>query len=1238
MAMTRCMARPTNSPALLRAPACANSPCGPVRGEYHLSTVVLWRALVLLWLGCAAVLADGNCSNTTVEVVSFMRTMKVMEKNLNAIVAGFNASLFSKHRQRANHVHVDFSTPTFEQLHNTTYIEQVFTKNSSRLLVALGPLGSVHINRFLPLLTKHNVVAFGPISTGILGHEWDPHLYFLSASPAADLLTLIRYAVGHLRVQRLAFMYLRGFAFGDQEYNLTVSVLAHLNREVSGVFDVASSLSVAAADDVFNAAWAAFAAAHPQAVLFFGYPRADAFKFLAYLLSDKRTAGAYVLAPGSLGFVADLVFRAELQARGLSFRPGQLIYTGWNPLARETRYKAVVNFQRDMTEYLSTNGSQYGYNDSKYYLKHDSEGELMMHGWIIGEVLKQAVSSSEWVRNQSTFIESLYNQRRYVVDDLVFGDFGWNCEGDAARHGAVCHCNEGGKTVYLKRALGDGRNEPLKEGFAKLGMGGCLNEARRLYAPLNGLFIDMADDGTASRASKVLCAAASALNGDGRLGHYDRLFLQCVGATVDSAVQVLEEERATRVVTAVFGVVTDALLDTPGVTFIDPMPLAPRLADGRRNVIHLSPTLEQQLFVLAEYLSSERTRGLHAVIRGSEGAAIADVLSTTLWTHGVASLSSVLLREGEPLEGHLPGGGDVLVAGVSPGDARVLASHLDRHSDARVLVCFSDLALRYDEFVGAFGRGGSSARLLFATNLPHWNDTAATSETARMFAASAGELRLPRTPLAMLGFATGRLMQEILPLMQAVNARTLAQFFYTNIAVTADDMRYGPFSDSECGALQEAGGRNCAVNYGAAHVAVWSMARALDPAVPEARAPVTRALVYREQLYLGMKLPAFMGVLVGFLMLMSALCFLMYAHFWRRDARDNRNAPKVLTAPVTLVFTDIESSTAQWAANPQLMPDAVATHHRLIRALIARHGCYEVKTIGDSFMIACKSAFAAAQLVQDIQRQFLEYDWGTDAIDECYRALEEERAEEDPEYVPATARLEPEVYRRLWNGLRVRAGVHAGLCDIRHDEVTKGYDYYGGTSNTAARTESVAHGGQVLLTRAAYMALSASEREQLDVTPLGTVPLRGVPVPVEMFQLNVVPGRTFRPLRLDAELIEDDIISLVSDSGRGSLELGRAAKMVAISLHTLLGTFTPVERRKVLLSCCEQWRVPAPGRRPCDWGEDACADIINRIASVVGNVAEPKMKSVVERELCTVASHECYSLHNTSASDKVSST
>ncbi|RNF04284.1 adenylate cyclase [Trypanosoma conorhini] len=477
----------------------------------------------------------------------------------------------------------------------------------------------------------------------------------------------------------------------------------------------------------------------------------------------------------------------------------------------------------------------------------------------------------------------------------------------------------------------------------------------------------------------------------------------------------------------------------------------------------------------------------------------------------------MLLAGGDAVAGHLPEAGDVFVAGLAAGDVAAVARHVASHDGVRVFVSFSEFALLHADFAAAFGGSAGADRVVFATSLPHWDDANSTSETAREFLAAVPNAT-QRTPLALMGFATTQLVQTVLSRMDKVSAARLADFFYKNVDVTVKDMLYGPFVKGKACTAAAAGGAGCGKNYGATRISVWSLARALFPAV-------TPTMEYAEPVARGLTEPQLIGVVagsvVGGVLLVGVVIVLLR---FCRDSRDNANAPKEPTDPVTLVFTDIESSTALWAACSQLMSDAVATHHRLIRALITKYRCYEVKTVGDSFMIACKSVFAAAQLVRELQQVFLQHDWGTGALDEAYRNFEEGRAEEDANegYVPPTARLDAAVYRQHWNGLRVRVGVHTGLCDIRRDEVTKGYDYYGETANVAARTEGVGNGGRVLLTRAAYMALSTTEREQLKVTALGAVALRGVPKPVELYQLDAVPGRTFAPLRLDRLMPELD--------------------------------------------------------------------------------------------------------------------
>ncbi|RNC44219.1 putative receptor-type adenylate cyclase [Trypanosoma cruzi] len=102
------------------------------------------------------------------------------------------------------------------------------------------------------------------------------------------------------------------------------------------------------------------------------------------------------------------------------------------------------------------------------------------------------------------------------------------------------------------------------------------------------------------------------------------------------AIDALLSEMSARRVHFASGVVTGAMLEMEGVTFIDPLPLEPRLNGSQRNMIRLSLTLEQQLFVLAEYLGNASGGSAHAVIRSGEAAAMADVLRRSLLTFGVS--------------------------------------------------------------------------------------------------------------------------------------------------------------------------------------------------------------------------------------------------------------------------------------------------------------------------------------------------------------------------------------------------------------------------------------------------------------------------------------------------------------------------------------------------------------------------------------------------------------------------
>ena len=119
------------------------------------------------------------------------------------------------------------------------------------------------------------------------------------------------------------------------------------------------------------------------------------------------------------------------------------------------------------------------------------------------------------------------------------------------------------------------------------------------------------------------------------------------------------------------------------------------------------------------------------------------------------------------------------------------------------------------------------------------------------------------------------------------------------------------------------------------------------------------------------------------------------------------------------------------------MSKALDVHHDVIRSRIDRYNAYEVKTIGDSFMIAVGDADRAVKLVNDIQLSLLNADWPVELAElpsTCVNYFPLSRKNRTP--------------RVMFRGLRVRIGVHlgehsenveeGGQLQIMYDKVAKG--------------------------------------------------------------------------------------------------------------------------------------------------------------------------------------------------------
>lgn len=185
------------------------------------------------------------------------------------------------------------------------------------------------------------------------------------------------------------------------------------------------------------------------------------------------------------------------------------------------------------------------------------------------------------------------------------------------------------------------------------------------------------------------------------------------------------------------------------------------------------------------------------------------------------------------------------------------------------------------------------------------------------------------------------------------------------------------------------------------------------------------------------------------------------------------------------------------------MSSALEIHNTFLRRTLADCGGYEVKTEGDSFMVAFGSAIQAVRWCLAAQEGLAAVQWPPEIL--AHEAAREE-AKPDGE--------------RLFSGLRLRMGVHIGRPECRPDPVTGRMDYFGPMVNRAARVAAAAHGGQVVVTGWVWQEIEAQlallgSPHTMD---LGEYRLKGLESAEQVIQIiQIMPkslaGRRFPPLR-----------------------------------------------------------------------------------------------------------------------------
>jgi adenylate cyclase len=161
-------------------------------------------------------------------------------------------------------------------------------------------------------------------------------------------------------------------------------------------------------------------------------------------------------------------------------------------------------------------------------------------------------------------------------------------------------------------------------------------------------------------------------------------------------------------------------------------------------------------------------------------------------------------------------------------------------------------------------------------------------------------------------------------------------------------------------------------------------------------------------------------------------------------------SPQAASAPMEemcVVFTDIIDSTALWEFNEAIAHASVQKHHQIVRHELLRYGGYEVKVMGDGFMIVFETAQNALLFSLSVHIALGDIVWPVQIS-----ALREQLIDD---------RI-PNAKNSVSRGLMVRIGIDFGLAyRSEPDPITGRMDYYGRMLNKAARIQSEAEGEEI---------------------------------------------------------------------------------------------------------------------------------------------------------------------------------
>jgi predicted ATPase/DNA-binding SARP family transcriptional activator len=211
-----------------------------------------------------------------------------------------------------------------------------------------------------------------------------------------------------------------------------------------------------------------------------------------------------------------------------------------------------------------------------------------------------------------------------------------------------------------------------------------------------------------------------------------------------------------------------------------------------------------------------------------------------------------------------------------------------------------------------------------------------------------------------------------------------------------------------------------------------------------------------------------------------------------RFAKTQSQAPNLPVGTLTFLMTDVEGSTKMWDASPASAKAALELHDQIIAEQVERNQGHIVESgrEGDSVLAVFTQARDALVCAVDAQRSLQHEEWPTGVA------------------------------------MRVRIAIHTGEAELRSGH------YVGAQIYRCARLMAVAHGAQVLISKATQELVADGLPDGVTLRDLGLHRLRDISRPEHVYQLLHPDLESDFPLLYSLEQPDNLPVELTSFVGR----------------------------------------------------------------------------------------------------------